>query len=142
MGDLLCTMTSFFPSSLTLRRHICNSHTQFRTSRLRLLYTHTELPTSPEDNRQQTGGRDHVIFASGLTPEQNEANRHLKYPLYSVRGSQKHCKDKTVRPTRCPFLTIKKKHYSCFICFWSQMDGFLFPYFYSQSNSEELIKIL
>lgn len=129
---------SKFPHSQ--KTYLQFTHTIQNQQATSALHTHTELLTSPEDNRQQTGGRDHVIFASGLTPELNEANRHLKYPLYSVRGSQGHCKDKTVRPTRCPFLI--KKDYSCFVCFWSQMDGFLFPYFYSQSNSEKLIQIL
>lgn len=42
-------------------------------------HTHTpELLTSSEDNRQQTGGSVHIIFALGLSPKLNEANKHLK----------------------------------------------------------------
>jgi len=48
------------------------------------MYTHTQLLTSPEDDRQQTGGTIHIIFALEASPEQNEDNMHLKEPLVSV----------------------------------------------------------
>jgi len=61
------------------------------------MYTHTQLLTSPEDDRQQTGGTIHIIFALEASPEQNEDNMHLKEPLVSVWTCQRHCKEKTVR---------------------------------------------